>query len=402
MRALLRQSLREGGAGFSSTISDSHNDAEGNPVPSRHASDEELLALAGVLREFPGTVLEFLPSVRLPFDRDQIERLTALSLAAQRPLNWNVLTPDASAPQRYTSQIVASDYAASRGAKVVALIFAQGVTLRINLASGFIFDTFPGWADLFKLRLEERMNALRDPAMRRKLDEGMRSPEMSLRSPLSQWRIAQVFSQANEPLQGKTIGQVAGDADKAPLDALFDVALADDLKTVFLLPTMGDDQATWKIRGELWRDDRTVIGASDAGAHLDMIDTFAFSSQLLSEGVRDRKLLTLEEAVRQLTDVPARLYGLRERGRLQSGFCADIVVFDADKIGSGPVYARHDLPAGGMRLYCDAVGVDQVFVNGREIVREGRNTGVRAGRILRSGRDLETVSIPAAAKGQAE
>jgi len=395
MKALLRQSLAEGGMGFSSTISESHNDAEGNPVPSRHATDAELLALAGVLRDFPGTTLEFLPNVRLPFDTAQLERLTNLSLAAERPLNWNVLAPDAKAPARYTSQIVASDYAAERGARVVALIFAQGITLRINLASGFIFDTFPGWSDLFKLKLEERMRALQDPSWRARLDAGLRSPAMMLREPMTEWTVQQVFSDANRPYEGRRVGDVAASQNKTPLDALLDIALADRLSTVFLLPTMGDDDETWKLRGELWHDERTVIGASDAGAHLDMIDTFASSSHVLSVGVRERKLIKLEEAIRQLTDVPARLYGLRDRGRLQEGHWADVVVFDPDTIGCGPVYARHDLPANGMRLYCDAIGVNHVFVNGRPIVRDGQSTGDAAGRILRSGRDTETVPIPA-------
>jgi N-acyl-D-aspartate/D-glutamate deacylase len=129
-----------------------------------------------------------------------------------------------------------------------------------------------------------------------------------------------------------------------------------------------------------------------------MIDTFAFSSQVLSVGVRERKIFPLEEAVRQLTDVPARLYGLRERGRLQEGYWADVVVFDAATVGQGPVYARYDLPARGMRMYCDAIGIDHVFVNGQEVVRHGKNTGTRAGRIIRSGRDIETVTIPAASR----
>jgi N-acyl-D-aspartate/D-glutamate deacylase len=398
MQDLLRKSLQEGGAGFSSTVSDSHNDGEGNPVPSRHASDEELLALASVVSEFPGTLIEFLPNVRLPFDESQTRRLTELSLAAQRPVNWNVLVPDAAHPQRYQSQIAASDYAAERGAKVVALVFAQGITLRINLASGFIFDTFPGWGDLFKLPLAPRMQALRDPAVRRRLEDGYNSPEMVVRAPVAEWKFAQTFSKSTDGYNGKTIGEVAEQLGKKPLDTLLDISLEDNLKTVFLLPTMGDDPQTWKIRGQLWKDERTVIGASDAGAHLDMIDTFAFSSQVLSVGVRERKILSLEEAVRQLTDVPARLYGLRERGRVQQGYWADLVVFDPNTVGQGPVHARYDLPAGGMRMYCDSIGIHHVFVNGQEVVRQGKSTGARAGRVMRSGRDIETVTIPAASR----
>jgi N-acyl-D-aspartate/D-glutamate deacylase len=145
------------------------------------------------------------------------------------------------------------------------------------------------------------------------------------------------------------------------------------------------------MRADSWTDPRTIVGASDAGAHLDMMDTFAFTTQLLGRGVREMSLISLEEGVRQLTDVPARLYGLRERGRLEPGFHADVVVFDPDGVGKGPTQTRFDLPAGAPRLYAEAEGIDHVFVNGLEIVRDGRDTGARPGAILRSGRDTRTV-----------
>jgi N-acyl-D-aspartate/D-glutamate deacylase len=175
---------------------------------------------------------------------------------------------------------------------------------------------------------------------------------------------------------------------------MLDIALADDLLTSFTPPSSGDDAASWKLRGESWLDDRTVIGASDAGAHLDMIDTFAFSTQVLGRGVREHALISLEEAVRQLTDVPARLYGLRERGRLVPGWHADVVVFDPTTVGSGPVYTRFDLPTGAGRLYADATGIEHVLVNGVEIVRAGESTGECPGTVFRSGVDTETVEVP--------
>ena len=169
--------------------------------------------------------------------------------------------------------------------------------------------------------------------------------------------------------------------------------MADDLQTYFMPQAAGTDDETWRIRGELWQDDRTVIGASDAGAHLDMIDTFAFSTVVLGEGVRERALITMEEAIRQLTDVPAQLYGLRDRGRLEEGAYADVVVFDAETVGLGATYTKYDLPAGAGRLYADASGIDHVFANGVEIVREGLDTGARPGVVLRSGRDTATVEV---------
>jgi N-acyl-D-aspartate/D-glutamate deacylase len=190
------------------------------------------------------------------------------------------------------------------------------------------------------------------------------------------------------------VGELARERGVAPLDALLDLALSEALRTSFSPFIPGDDEASWKLRAAVWRDPRTVIGASDAGAHLDMIDTFTCSTSLLATGVREKGLLSLEEAVHQLTDVPARLYGVRERGRIAPGWHADLVVFDERTVGPGPVHTRRDLPAGAARLYAEAEGIERVFVNGTEIVRGKESTGALPGTVLRSGRDTETVEVP--------
>ena len=160
--------------------------------------------------------------------------------------------------------------------------------------------------------------------------------------------------------------------------------------------SIGNDDESWKIRAEIWRDARSVVGASDAGAHLDMINTFLYTTALL-ESVRERQLLTFEEAIHQLTDVPARLYGLRERGRLAENWCADVTIFDPDTVAPTPIYTKADLPAGASRLYADAIGIENVFVNGCEIVRGGEFTQQHPGTLLRSGRDTATVEIKGSA-----
>ena len=171
-------------------------------------------------------------------------------------------------------------------------------------------------------------------------------------------------------------------------------ALVDGLKTQFMIAVSSDGPEDWKARANTWSDDRTVVGASDAGAHLDMIDTFAISTQVLGNGVRKHGVVSLEEGVRQLTDVPARLYGLKQRGRIEEGWHADLVVFDPNTIGCQDVHTRFDLPAGAGRLYAEAEGIEHVLVNGVEIMRAGEETGARPGTILRSGRDTETVEVP--------
>jgi N-acyl-D-aspartate/D-glutamate deacylase len=136
-----------------------------------------------------------------------------------------------------------------------------------------------------------------------------------------------------------------------------------------------------------------VIGASDAGAHLDLLASFNYTTAVLGRAVRERGALPLEEAVQLLTDRPARLYGLRERGRVAEGWYADLVVLDEQRVGPGQVDLRFDLPGGAGRLYAEPTGVDHVLCNGVEIVRQGKLTGARPGRLIRSGRDTDTPPI---------
>ncbi len=396
MLKLLRSSLAEGGMGFSSTISPTHNDGDGQPVPSRHASREELVALAAVVSDYPGTTLEFLPGTGA-FSEEQMQLMTDLSLAGQRPLNWNVLAPISTNLELVENQLSATDYARKRGAEVLALTVPQPMTVRINLHAGFVFDALHGWAELFRLSIEDRMARLRDKDVRAQLDRDAQSEKSGLLRFLANWGImtvAQTFSEETEKYRGRRIDEIAQELGMSAFDTMLEVALADGLHTYFMPPSSGNDEETWALRGRLWRDDRTIIGASDAGAHLDMIDTFAISTQVLGNGVREFGVVSLEEGIHQLTDVPARLYGLNDRGCLKEGWRADIVVFDRDSIGCGPTYTRFDLPADAGRLYADAEGIEHVFVNGVEIIRGQEHTGKLPGTILRSGRDTETVTVP--------
>ena len=155
----------------------------------------------------------------------------------------------------------------------------------------------------------------------------------------------------------------------------------------------GDDEASWELRRDVWRDGRAVVGASDAGAHLDMLSTFNYSTAML-QACREHDLIPVEEAVHLITDVQARLYGIRERRPDRGG-----LVRGPRRVRRGdgrprPVYTRHDLPAGAGRLYAGAEGVEHVFVNGTEIVTGKELTGDTPGTLLRSGRDTETVEVP--------
>ena len=391
MKALLAQSLEQGAMGFSSTISPTHNDADGQPVPSRHASRDELVQLAGVCRDFEGTSLEFLPGVG--FFSDEIKQLMSdLSTAAARPLNWNVLA--AGEAELMRNQLSASNVARANGGEVLALTVPQPIHLRINLYGGFVFDALHGWAELFQMPVPERIEVLKDPSRRRALDQSARtSGPMRNFAVWEDLRVHAAFDPANKHLEGRTVGELAAESGKTPIDAMLDLAISEGLRTSFMPPAVGGDESLWQLRGELWRDDRTLIGASDAGAHLDMIDTFAFSTQVLGNGVRKYGVIELEQAVRQMTQVPARAFGLRERGELRPGFHADLVMFDPATVGAGDTYMRTDLPGNEARVYADAHGIDHVFVNGVQTIENGRHTGAAPGTVMRSGRDTYTPSL---------
>jgi len=397
--AALHEALGQGALGFSTSRAPTHNDGDGEPVPSRSAGRDELEALCAAVRDHAGTTLELIvPGCLNGFSDDEVELMATLSLLADRPANWNVLGVSAMNPGGVEHQLAASTAAAARGATVVALTLPHTMKLRLSFEHGAIIDALPGWREMFGLPVPERMRLLADPAERARLDAGAKSPEAGIIGALARWEnlvVDETFAPANAGVEGCTVGEIAARTGKAPFDALLDVVLADELRTG-LRPPIPESEEDWKLRAEVWQDPRTVVGGSDAGAHLDVMCGAIYSTSLLGEGVRARHLLSWEEAVRQLTDVPARLYGLRHRGRLAAGWWADIVVLDPERIGHGPERTRDDLPGGASRLYAEGVGIEHVLVNGREIAEAGAFTGDLPGAVLRSGVDTDTVTAGAA------
>jgi N-acyl-D-aspartate/D-glutamate deacylase len=394
MEAALHAALAEGALGFSTSQVHTHNDGDGQPVPSRAASRGEMERLAAAVRAHEGTTVELIVAGCLNgFTDEEIDFLSTMSLLADRPVNWNVLGVSAMNPDGAWSQLAAGTAATERGATVVALTLPHTMQLRLSFEHGAILDGLPGWRDVFALPIPERMAALSDPETRRRLDAGAQSDEAGILRHLAVWDrliFEETFAPENAAIEGHTVGEVARARGRAPFDALLDVVVADRLRTG-LRPPISESEADWVLRAQAWQDPRTIVGGSDAGAHLDTMCGAIYSTSVLGDAVRSRGLLTWEEAVRQLTDLPARLYGLRDRGRLVAGAFADVVVFDPAGIGHGAVRTREDLPGGASRLYAEAVGIEHVLVNGTEIVRAGVFTGATPGQVLRSGTDTETV-----------
>ena len=378
--------------GFSSTWSPSHSDHRGEPVPSRFADLEELVRLSRVVGEFPGTTLEFIPGVGR-FERREIEAMTSMSAAANRPINWNALLVEGIADEYLEHQLAASDHTASRGGRIVALTPVDSRHHLINLRSGFLFDALPGWDAFMALPYGDRIDLLKDQDRRTELGRKAAAAQgyMGLIAAWSNLLLVQTFTPAYEKFVGMSMGQIAQELHCTAFDAFSEIAIADELRTVVTLKDEGQDMETWRRRLKIWRDPRALIGGSDAGAHLDMADGFTYPTVLLGRAVRDLGLLPLEEAVMMMTSKPAQLFGLQHRGSLVRDAWADIVVFDPATIGANAVSTRFDLPAKAGRLYGTANGIQHVFVNGGEVLRDGETMGATPGRVLRSGRDTHTV-----------
>jgi N-acyl-D-aspartate/D-glutamate deacylase len=395
MARLVNDACRAGALGFSTSRAPTHNDGNGEPVPSRGASLEEMVTLASAVADVEGTTLAGILDGSLNgYTQEEMELLTAMSVGANRPINWNVLGTTSIGGGGSAHQLAASDYAAARGGRVVALTLPGGIGVRLSFLSGFALDGLPGWGPVMKLPVPERLLALTDPEVRRRLRDGAASDTGVLRF-LANWprlEVAEVTSAANEGLEGRTIGDIAAERGADPFDVLCDIVVADGLRTGLRPVAQPASAADWKLRADLWRDPRTVIGGSDAGAHLDMMCGATYSTVVLAHGVREFGVITVEEAVHQLSDVPASLYGLRGRGRIADGYHADTVVFDPAEVGYGPERMREDLPGGAWRLYAEGVGIRHVMVNGAPVVEDGHLVGDTPGTQLHSGRDTYTVT----------
>ncbi len=396
MKTVLGESLAAGGLGFSSSQAHTHRDGDGQFVASRFASRDEMIALAAVCRDHPGTTLEvILDGCLAHFSDTETDLMIDMSLAANRPINWNVMQANAKDPSRHEHQLAAGTRARERGARIVALTMPTIGGLKMSFLTYCALHLIPGWETVMKLPPAERCARLRDPAVREELERLARDPKAGILTGLSRWGkyiIGETFAPDNAGLFGRSVEEIAAERGGNPRDTLFDIVCADDLRTDLWPIPSDDDPESWRIRVGVWADERAMIGGSDAGAHLDRMCGGRYPTAFLGEVVRERGLVPIEEAIRLMTSAPADLFGLRGRGRIVEGAHADLVLFDPRTIAAGPVRNRADLPGGCARLYSEASGIERVWVNGVEIVRNGRETGALPGTLLRSGRDTDTVT----------
>jgi len=389
--ALLEESLSAGGLGLSLSRSYTHTDGDGRPVPSRLASEDEVLALCDVVGRYDGTSLEGITDGCIRgFDDDSAEFIARMSARARRPLNWNLL-PIASGMASYVDkQLRPSALAQELGGRVVALSMPVASESCVTLGSYCIWWMAPGWDRVLSLPLAEKKEALADAEVRNRLLKSAQGPDAGVGASagrMGRYRFGATTARRNEGLQGRLVSQVAAERGIDDFACVVAASTAEDFDLDFWpeRPTDPDDDPSYRAR--LWESPDVLIGGSDAGAHLDHLLGSAYPTRFLADVLRGSRIVALERAVRLMTDVPARLFGLRDRGRIAPGWRADLAVLDPNTVGSGPVRRAYDLPGGGYRLMAGSEGVVRVFVNGVETINDGVPTAARAGMILRSGRD---------------
>lgn len=396
MVELLKAGMSAGGLGFSTTLSKTHSDGDGQPVPSRWATNEEVLALSAAVGEFEGTFLEGIVDGCLDrFSDDEIELFANMSAVAGRPLNWNVLTVDSRETDRVDRQLECSLRARELGGRVVALTMPVQVPMNMSFGSFCALNLIPGWGDILGLPVAERIQKLQDPAVREMMQRQATSNEAGVLRRLADWSnyvIGDVYSDANRELKGKIVKDIAAQRGTSAFDTLIEIVIADNLQTILWpIPIDGDD-ASWKLRQDTWAREDIMLGGSDAGAHLDRMCGAPYPTRFIGDCINGRQLVSMERAVEMMTSVPADLFGLFDRGRIAVGNRADMVLFDPTTIGASHATMVNDLPGGTARLVAAAKGVHAVWVNGTRVFNEGKPTGHTPGTVLRSGRDTKTVS----------
>ncbi len=376
----LRDAMNAGAWGFSTTASRQHIGHGGKPLAARLASREELTAYCGVLKSLKRGVIEMALTKRYSeLAPDEEEFLTFMLDASERPITWLSLHNLVEKPNAIADILKRVAPLIARGA--IPQILTRPLLYDFNLRRPFMFTEMTSAKEVFDASFETQMAIYADPAFRKAFKDELKLGRKWAGLARNITIIA-VENPALKQYEGMTIGEVAQAQGKDPDDVFFDIAVEDQLQVKYVVPRANTDKAAL---ADALRDSRTLIGLSDAGAHLDMLCEAGYTTYLLGHWVREEKALTLERAIQRITSEPADFFGIKGRGRLQTGAAADIVVFDENTINSPqrPTPVK-DLPAGGMRLYAKAEGISQVVVNGKILYQNGKSTGAVAGEVLRS------------------
>jgi N-acyl-D-aspartate/D-glutamate deacylase len=389
----LAAAIEAGALGFSTSTARAHVDLHGRPTPPHFADRAEMLALAAVCRRYPGTSLEFIPgSAQDGMSDSDVALLRDMSRAAGRQINWNLLQFSRTDPELHVRQLRAGATGpGDDGSRVIALALPNNPRMRIDFGANNVgLRLVPGCEWLFELEVGELIAALGTAAVRDRIRSALGADServASVRTTMPNWVLTETAASAPASWIGSTVTSIGQARGTDALDTVLDIAIASERRAAFERRLYLADADVDALRASLLSDPRVVIGGSDAGAHVDAMANGEYPTAAIRELVHDRSVLGFEALVHLLTDVPARLVGLRDRGRVELGGVADLVVLDPAEVQPTPLVRRDDLPGGESRLYSGARGVHRVFVAGDEVVHHGEVTGRRPGRVLRSGVD---------------
>jgi N-acyl-D-amino-acid deacylase len=380
MKVLVREAMEAGAIGFGTSVSVSHSGYGGKPVPSRQATVEEMDALVSVMGEMKRGLMQ------ITIGRDFSTRhMAEVSRKYQVPVTWTALLSYLYGPGGHRKQLDLAAEQRKSGALVIPQVSCRPLNFEFTFAEPFIFDVMKFMNELAVADAKApgtRRQAYADPAWREKL----RSEVTPL---FRNWwdRVVIAWAPSHKELEEQPLASAAARLGKDPVDLALDLALANDLQARFRMAVMNFDE---KEVAELITDPNTIIALSDAGAHASQLCDACYSTYLLGHWVRDHNTFTVEQAVHNLTQRPAEMFGITDRGVLADGKPADVVVFDPKTVGPGPLKRVYDLPAGADRLVSEAHGIDAVIVNGKLIRRDGKDTVAAndplPGRLLRNGR----------------
>jgi N-acyl-D-aspartate/D-glutamate deacylase len=381
MRATVAEAMAAGALGFATSKSATHVGYSGRPVPSRAAEIDEIRAIAGALGDAGTGVIQATMGAGFAFDE-----FATICGETGRPISWTALLAGVGAPGVDRMLLDESIKLLDAGIPVHPQVSCRPLTFEFSMAEPFPFESMKLFGAISAAPDHQSKVAIyRDPAFRTMLREQLASGEGGLLG--VSWERTEVsFHPVDPSLEGTNVVELADEQGLDPSDLVLDLALDSDLRSRFRMSVLNYDEDMVEV---LLTDPHTMLGLSDAGAHASQLCDACFSTHLLSHWVRDRKAMSLEEAVRKLTSEPAEIFGLADRGLLAVDRPADVVVLDPATVGCTDLRRVHDQPAGADRLVSDAEGIDAVVVNCSLVLHHGTDVvdreGTLPGVLLRNG-----------------
>ena len=383
MQDVVRQGMEAGALGLSVSREKGHFDPQGVPIPALWADEKEIFALADVLREMGTGTIQAGGGQYVELKDGMMRRLAA---ATGRVVVYNSLSQTMRRPDEWKVHMARAEETAAMGIRAYPMCSPNRVTQDFTMKNSQVFRGLPTWHPILLMSDEQKLRLYADPEIRTKLHEEavVNKPDSAVGISKTWWNyiwVNQPVLEKNKWMQFKNIGEIANKQGKRVIDAFLDLVVEEKLETRFLQAENNiDDEALKKILTH----PNAVIGLGDGGAHVQFHGGYGYLTKLLGEWVREKQVMTLEQAVRRLTFDSASAFGLYDRGLLRPGMAADITMFDPATVKCGHETVVHDFPGGAWRIKESAEGIFGTVVNGQVLYEEGKYTGALPGKVLRN------------------